>query len=268
MPAQVISGYDIPTEVPIEKLTENIKANQGKLVGVDLLGRWNSTIALVGGGPSLAGQIEELKKYSTVMVCGSAYDYVMSQGILPEYCVICDADPLVLQYVKTANDYTKFLIASQCAPEVFEYFKEYEAYVWHANGSGFEENLFQNAPLVGGGCTVGTRAIMLAMGLGYYEQHLFGYDTCLTDDYKHHAYDFQTEDESIGTISEIKIDNGANKKLYKVAGYMLGQIFDFQEIMRVQGHKLRFTIHGEGVLKDIMDLATIKAKEVMQNGRS
>jgi hypothetical protein len=88
-------------------------------------------------------------------------------------------------------------------------------------------------------------------------QHLFGFDTCLEiirdgeGDYKHHAYDFQTKDEVIGDVMDVKI--GPDSPTFKVAGYMLGQLFDFKALCKQFPDKIDVTVFGDGLLKYLVD---------------
>jgi hypothetical protein len=117
---------------------------------------------------------------------------------------------------------------------------------------------------VGGGCTVGTRAIALALGMGFNNLHLFGFDNCLSNTYKHHAYDFvDPEVETVGNIQELCLE--PNGKKYKVADFMLAQLFDFQNMLKIYADKMSITVHGDGLIKDLMDKAKVISKE-MKNG--
>lgn len=224
---------------------------------------------MVGGGPSLKDTIQELKNFNTIMVCGSSYDYVAENiNNLIDYAVICDPDDIVIKYMQKARIETQYFVASQCDPKVFQYLKEKDAeiFIWNSAGEDeFNGRMFSSDQfLCGGGCTVGTRAIYLAMGLGYSDIHLFGFDTCIVgNDYKHHAYEFATEEETIGDIKEVAL-GGPDGKKFKVAGYMLGQLHDFQKMLQFYPGRLNFTIHGEGLLKHLIELSQ---KKVIEDGK-
>lgn len=264
---QQINGVLVSTAVDIETITKQIHENITlglKNVSESDDFRVNVPIAIVGGGPSLKDTLEELRAFpGPVMACGSVHDYLVMNNIDAKWCVICDPDPLITQYMKNMNWETTYLVASQCHPDVFKYLKEHsityqKCYIWHAGGDKFEDSNFgENQAIIGGGCTIGTRAIMMAYAFGYSNIHLFGFDSCLTKDYKHHAYDFETEQESIGDITEIRL-GGPDSPIFKVAGYMLGQIFDFKKILEIHASRFQFTIHGDGALKYLMDLAASK----------
>lgn len=259
-----ITSTAVDTKTIISQIQENNSLGLTNVSDMEEF-RERAPIAIVGGGPSLKNTINELREYKNVMACGSVHDYIITEGVNPKWCVVCDPDSLVLNYMKLLSDDTKYLLASQCHPSVFEAFKKYkdrygttyyppEHYIWHAGGDGFDPSSFgENQVILGGGCTVGTRAIAMAIAFGYHNIHLFGFDSCLDSSYNHHAYSFDNpEIETVGNITEIRL-GGPESPIFRVAGYMLGQIFDFKKILEVYGNTTRFTVHGDGALKYIMD---------------
>jgi hypothetical protein len=262
-----IEGCDITTARSTEEILANISSClERNLDEAHLSREWreNKPIALVGGGPSLKDTIGELSKYQFVMVCGSSHDYVMENANCPvDYAILCDPDPLIINYMRKLNKDTTYFVASQCDPKVFDYLKGHNVKVWHASASTeFPNTMFgENRVPLGGGCTIGTRAMVLAMAFGFNNLHLYGYDTCLTNTYKHHAYDFNDPDkETLGNITEIRLD--PEGRTFKVAGYMLGQLFDFQNLLKNYGSRVRIEVFGDGLLKHLMDLAKEKAKVI------
>jgi len=261
----------ISTATSTEKIQQNIDASRNlPLHFAHQLPEWREgrTVAVVGGGPSLKQTIHKLKEYDTIIACGSVHDYLVKNGIRPNYCVVVDPDPLVITYLQNiyhVDNKCKYLIASQCDPAVFEHLRYDNVYMWHAGGN---DSLFKEGDyVVGGGCTVGTRAIVLAMNFGYYDIHLFGFDTCLDETDEHHAYKFQNEEiETIGDVMEIALDHASGKK-FKVAGYMLGQLFDLKTILATSASKLKLTVHGGGLIAHLLEIAA-KRQEELKNVNS
>lgn len=265
-----LEGCTVTTAKSVEDIQKNIRFNVSRpKVEVASLPEWrdNTPIAIVGGGPSLKDTIANLVNYKYVMVCGSAHDFVIQNSRCHiNWVIVCDPDKLVVNYLqeKPSID-TKYLIASQCDPSVFEYLKHEKVYIWHSKGGDEDYSIFGDNKLVlGGGCTVGTRAMVMALAMGFSQIHLYGFDTCLGKDYRHHAYDFNDpEKETLGNIHEIALD-GPNGKKFNVAGYMLGQLFDFQKLLEAYSHRMEVKVFGEGLLKHLMDLAAKKLEA--QNG--
>lgn len=268
-----IDGVSVSTAASTEQIIGNIlDARKRCLTPIYDCTDWREgmPIAIVGGGPSLLEQLDELRKFKYVMACGSVHDYLIEANIIPTWTVVCDPDPIMINYLRKIQYGCKYLIASQCAPELFDYFdvEKGRIFVWNAAGDNFDAANFgsrERTILTGGGCTVGTRAMALAMQFGYWEHHLFGFDTCVKSESEHHAYPFDNpEVETLGELIDIQIDN-LDGPSFKVAGYMLGQYYDFKNILAQNAAKLRVFIHGDGLLAHHMELAKQKALEY-QNG--
>lgn len=261
-----LAGVLMETATPTEQIQSNIIASRSRdIVPITNLPEWREgrAVAVVGGGPSLKKHIHELKNYGVIFACGSVHDYLIDNGIMPTYCVVVDPDPLVVNYLKNiyhVDNRCKYLLSSQCAPETFEHLKYNNTYIWHSGGN---KSLFKDGDVViGGGCTVGTRAMVISMCFGYNDMHLYGMDTCLSDEDKHHAYEFDNPElEKIGPIHQIAL-GGRDGRTFKVAEYMLGQIFDFKNILGHCANRIRVKVIGGGALAYILELAAKKQLEL------
>jgi hypothetical protein len=246
--------------VPEDRVIENIKhANSLGLKSLFSLRDWRegTPVALVGGGPSLLKHYHKLKDYKCVIACGSVHDKLRSLGIVPTYTVLCDPDPIMCSYVKNIH-YTKttYLVASQCSPEMFNHLKYARVILWHTMGMVDYDQMFGKKTLtIPGGCTVGTRAMSIAMGMGYKNLHLFGFDSCFEGD-AHHAYEFQNpEVEKLEAVQEITMEDGT---VYKMAGYHVAQFIDFQRMLTLYKNRMNVTVHGDGPIARVMEIARSK----------
>jgi hypothetical protein len=219
----------------------------------------NKKIAFVGGGPSVKHYVDDIKQFRTVVACGSANDWVMQNGITPTYSIICDPDPVSINYFQHLDTETKYLIASCCDPKIFEHLKEHQIILWHCDSDEQRSELQKIDPTydaIGGGCTVGLRAISIAIMLGYSNHHYFGYDSCLGEDDAHHAYGFSTKEEELGKIYTVKVgdDKGhdENAKAYRCAGYQLAQAYHFREFYQHFAHYFKPIFYGDGLLPATM----------------
>jgi len=258
-----VNEIKITTGTSTNIINANIVANTKlPVMRATSLHDWRNKIpfAIVGGGASLKQTVNELKDYRYVMVCGSAHDYLVQNNVYPDYCVICDPDKLVLEYIKYPVRRCTYLVASQCDPKVFEYlqYNSCKVVIWHCAGNDEENKVFADGEiLVGGGCTVGTRAISLAINFGFNTFDLYGFDTCVTEDGSH-AYDFSNpEVEQLKDV--IEVDLAGTK--FKMAGYMMGQFFDFQKLILGYGAHCSFNIHGPGALYHLMQLSNTIVKD-------
>ncbi len=88
---------DIPDVVdPICKISNTRAARSRGLPSFLSLPRSNGgSLSILSGGPSLASQIADIK--GPVMACGSAHDFAVAQGVVPDYCVLLDPTPEAVQ---------------------------------------------------------------------------------------------------------------------------------------------------------------------------
>lgn len=213
-------------------------------------------LAIVGGGPSLAETFDEMRGFQQIMVCGSAHDYLVEQGFAPRYCVVLDPDPITANYLSKPHPLCTYLVASQCDDAVFGALKHSAVAVWHCAGVGMkidEDTIFRKSPRIGGGCTVTLRAINIGIILGYGNQHFFGFDSCVRPD-RTHAYDV----EPVEGIVDVRMP-GSNRVFY-AASYHLAQAQQFQDALRNHGHLFTPTVHGNGLIAEIMKVGQQRAK--------
>lgn len=254
-----IDGVEIFAATSSEQIKKNIAAACGGYRNFHDHPDWreNMPVAVVGGGPSLHARLDALRKFHNILAAGSVHDFLVENGIRPRWCVVCDGDPIMANYLRNPVKGCSYLIASQCDPAVFEELKGYDVFVWHAADHTQDVDIFgEKQVLIGGGCTVGMRSITIARIMGYRNIHLFGFDTCLEiaegdvgTEVKHHAYAFTDKSEKIGAIQPVTL--GESEKIFYLANYHIGQLFDFRELVGKFGHDMTFTIHGGGVLAEL-----------------
>ncbi len=201
-------------------------------------------LAIIAGGPSLLATLDEARKFSDTMVCGSAHDFVVKAGISPTYTVHSDSQSITVGYM-TERCGARYLLASSCDPIVFENAPADQVEMWH-NFGGVDGALFQGEPAVNGGCTVTLRAINLAILLGYSDLHFFGLDSSYAEDGTQHAY----KGEVLGTIP-IRV-GGPDGREFMSSPAMLAQASHFQEMYGKLGNLFTPTVHGDGMIAEIM----------------
>lgn len=219
-------------------------------------GERKESLALVGGGPSLKKNLDKLKEFKDILVCGSPNDYIMEQGIVPKYVAVCDPDALMAKYLTKTHPDVTYLVASGCNEAVFEALEGRNIVLWHCHSDEYAKQM-QAADLeyfgVGGGCTIGLRGLSIAVIFKYQDIHFFGFDSCLEDN-EHHAYNFATDKEEIGEVYEIKVgslfDGAAGaSKTFRCAGYQLAQAEQFKTFYSSYGRSFRATFYGGGLLE-------------------
>lgn len=207
--------------------TEILKENCRKAMALDRPELVQMTphgehVCIVGGGPSVAGYVPELKARSQngqkIWALNGAAKFLQEQGVMVDAQWIVDARPSNARFV--VDGPVKF-IASQCAPEVFDAAGA-RAVIFHDLNCG--PWLPEGVTLIGGGSTVGLKAIAGAYVLGCRSIHLYGMDSCFEND-AHHAYD-QPENDADRRIT-VHVEGGGT---FVAAPWMIRQVEEFQQL--------------------------------------
>lgn len=263
---QALDGCKIQLAVPESVLEANLKRNSER--GLPLVtdtGDWREAVpcAIVGAGPSLHQTLPELRKFKHIMAAGSSHDWLVARGVYPTWAIACDPDPIMANYYRNPWPHTKYLISSFCDDAVFRALRDYQVYLWDVMGPKEKNVIFEGreSVAVGGGATVGTRAIVMALFFGFWNIHLFGMDNCVWPDAHHCFGEFEDPREELTEFVDISLE--PNGRQFKMAGYMLAQLFDFKTILKHLGNRMRVTVHGDGALAELMRLGKIKAGAIL-----
>ena len=244
---------------PEDLVLDNVRANICRhLPQVQTYQPQDTVIGLVGGGPSL--DIDEIREYydsGVKMVSMNAtHEWLLNHGIRPTAHVQVDARPHNARFVANPQKETKYLIASQCPPEVFDALEGHDVRIWHGISTKAEipildEYYFGNYLHVMGGSTVMLRAFTLFAMLGYSKFEVFGFDSCYMDD-DHHAYD-QPENEDLDRI-HLRVKG----REFTCAPWMFSQAKDYIGQVGAIGQGLEMNIHGDGLISHIVKTGTTK----------
>ena len=197
-------------------------------------GAWH----ICAGGPSLRDEIKKIKKQKGVIVSvNGTHDYLLSKGIKPHYFIMCDAQPHNARFVKRPRKGITYLIAADCDPSVFDNLEGFDCRIWYPMGYDLP------VPVeIGGGTTVGLRAINIGYTLGYRHIHLWGFDGCVKK--SHHAYPQKENDrEEVQTVR-------FRGKDYLMTEWQCAQAHNFEELLQ-QEFDFRLSVHSNGVIKHI-----------------
>jgi hypothetical protein len=263
-----------PPETAHENIRENVKRGLPRLHDLPEFKKvkgFDAAFAIVGGGPSLKNHLNELRQFEGRMIaCGSVHDYLRIHGFKPRYAAVCDPDQVMANYLRKPCTETTYLLSTHCDKSVFTAIEGCPIALWHCAPID-EEFLNEVDPqwqAVGGGCTVGLRAISIALMLGYSNLHLFGFDSCLSDE-EHHAYSFTDETEEIGHIYTIKLGNltegpPEDAKEFRCAGYQMAQASHFRILLDHYSTVFTPTFHGEGLLPSLWKGIEAEAKRIVK----
>jgi hypothetical protein len=217
-------------------------------------------ICLVGSGPSLNDTADELRDLlwegAVLVTMNGAYHWCLEHNFRPQTQIVMDARPSNARFVTPAVPKCNYVLASQCAPELWDAVQGRDhVFIFHAVVKGEEDA----SPLLdayyagnwlgtGGGTTVATRAIHLLRMAGYVRFDLFGIDCCWSGS-EHHAMaqPENARDKRARVIYSIPDQPGSARE-FIVSPWMLKQCEDFHTIMKVNGQHFKLQVHGDGML--------------------
>lgn len=230
--------------------TGNVRRNRAlglpRLQDLPEMGRPKTgPIALVGGGPSLGGQIEVLRKFRTIMSCSSVHDYLVENLVRPRYAVIMD--PVAsgnLHYFDWQVPSCTYLVASHVEAAVLDKLKGRKIALWHLMGDS-DEDAFGDELQIMGGCTAMLRASIIAFYMGYTDQHFFGMDSCYSG-FEPYAYPVG---EPMPDAVRIKV--GSDREFLTNAAWV-AQAQQFFRAIEVTRGAIRPTLHGDGLIAEMV----------------
>lgn len=163
-------------------------------------------IAILAGGPSL--ELFDRPDLPIITVNG-AYNWAIEKGYKPSAQLIVDPREWNKRFTQPVIEGCKYLIASQCHPEIARSVPKEQVWLWHSGDCAApvmrewgEKTGNKEWMAIFGGSTVMLRGLPLLTMLGFRKFHIWGFDSCLADG-KHHAYE-QTENDFDKTI-EVKV---------------------------------------------------------------
>lgn len=206
-------------------------------------------IAIIGGGPSLAESIGEIKLKSengtVIAALNGTADFLHKNGIRVDWHIALDARPENVRFVKSGVA-EQYWIASQCHPSLFDTLAAWvkEVTIFHPHVQDIEKYLIGTGEvtLVGGGSTIGLISISLAYTQGFRKIHLYGYDSSYRDE-NHHAY-VQPENDNENCVEAL-----VGNRRFKAAAWMIRQVQEFQMTAQYLADlDCEIHVHGDGLL--------------------
>lgn len=251
-------GLNTPTATIREHISQNIKRHLPQLA---IYAPQDRELCIVAGGPSLKYTLEPLMQAigggAGVCAINGAYDWLLDRGIVADTMCLIDARQWNKRFVERARQKTKFFIASQCHPEVFDALDGHDVWLWHAPipimdgedpdewGEGkalYLKHYYddRNFLLVPGGVSCTAKSIMLNYWLGFRKIHIFGFDSCWLDG-EHHAYE-QPENR------DLNVEFWLGDKMFNCAPWMAHQADSFFKLMVNLPDNLQLQVHGDGLI--------------------
>jgi len=243
----------IACNTPDDRIHENMRGAIAR--GLPLLQACQAhegVAVMVGGGPSLAGELDKLRihaecGHSIVAMNGTA-KWLRKHGINPTYHVLLDAREFNAEFIERRAPGTHYLISAQCDAATFDKVGKRPCMVWVPAIKGWEEIVGDRPtdPIGQPGTTVGLMGITVLAHLGFKTFHLYGYDSSYQGD-ANHAYAQPANDAEPWQMVEL----GGRK--FKSAVWMIHQADDYKKLAHTYAEEYGcvFYVHGDGLLQHI-----------------
>jgi hypothetical protein len=228
-------------------LINNLKVNLQRDVPTLKYGKKkNGRFVICGGAPSLADNIENVKKIKgRIVAMNDSAKFLRDNGVKAWGNVWWEVEWNRAATITSPVDDIKYIIASQAHPTTFDTVKDKDVLMWHVlNDAGEQPLIAKYDPkgvMLGGGCTAALRCINMGMVMGYKKFDLFGIDSSSNGDT--HAY----------------YDSGCNNwidvlcagETFRTQPFYARQARDFTEFMTLHGDTIDVRVWGEGLIPHI-----------------
>lgn len=259
-------GLDMQSCATVEEMHGNFHATleRGYESIIGHLGKQEGKVCIVGAGPSIEETHKELE--GDVFAINSSIKYLLDHGIVPKWGMLWDASSLIANFAIPHPGIT-YLVASRCHPSVFEKLKDCKVIVWHAGGDHDIVDVLEKPevmaklktaePLINGGSAGVTRAIFVAVALGYRELHIFGADSSYLNGATHISGSLVPEKDVFFAI-------GNNPPMwFRTTPEWAAQVEEYKWIfMMATEHGVKLQPHGDGMLPYMHDLMTAKREKM------
>jgi hypothetical protein len=236
-----------------QAVVDNVKANIAcDWVQVTPHATNDLEVMILGGGPSLACHVDEIKALREqgvkLVTLNGTYNWAIDNGLTPSATVIVDAREFNARFTKPVVEGCKYLISSQCHPSVLEGLPKDRTLLWHTSMDTVRDALNERYPIwfnIPGGSTVMLRAIPLLRMLGFRKFRLFGFDSCFIED-KGHAY-AQPENDR-----DIRISVNCGGRMFECAPWHVSQAAEFMDLVKFLGDEIELEVAGDGLIAHIL----------------
>lgn len=209
-------------------------------------------ISLACYGPSLSETWQDIR--GPLMTVSGAHDFLQRKGVIPAWHVDCDPRPHKAQMV-TPNGSTKYLMASVCHPDWWQKLKGKKVTVWHLiNGDDLKtvEWVCHHDPkghgsLIGGGSTVGMRAMNVAAALGFRRFDVYGMDCSFEGNLHAGPHGGKRQETTL-----VRVGN----RQFKTTPQLLQAAREMEHFL--QTFDAEVTFHGDGLVQEMARAITLR----------
>lgn len=235
---------------------------------------YSGPIVVVGGGPSVDGQIEriraEVEAGAKLMVIERMYPWCTTHGFKADFVVSLDASEGIEAGFTHLQDDTIHLMVATNNPKVFPLLNGHKKYIWSgAAGSHpeavpiWQKNGYTRVTIVNTGGSVTLGSMFLALVLGFRDVHLFGFD-CMVPD-REHTYATGIAGESVNrSYATFEVEGQSLLSCNSFLSFAQ-QFFSMVEVAERWGMLNSITVYGESLV-NAMALGDAKTEWHYQKG--
>ena len=210
-------------------------------------------MSIVGYGPSLRDTWRSIQH--PMIATSGAYDFLLERGVVPDFYTAIDPRKCTAALLRNPQHETKYLMASVVHPDFWSILEGFDVTLWHAV-YGMIENMTQDdmkmllwigdhhnvglESCIGGGSTVGQRAIVLAGAMGFRKFDIFGMDCSFMG--HRHAGAHTGEEQHVETITV------ANRK-FRTTRQLFQSAQEMEKLLLTMDIETEF--YGDGMLQEI-----------------
>ena len=207
----------------------------------------NKKIAVVASGPSLKNYLEDLKNFDgDIIAINKENQHLQDEGI--KFKKVLVIDPLIMpDYLGKPLDDVTYYFASNCRPELFRAYKNYNVVLFHIFSDGVEYPKNKKHLIVGS--VAALAAIRVAKHLGYRDIHVYGMDCSWEDDKQIKVY----KDKTKTCYNNNTLIVEANGKKFKTSIGFIGAAEDFCKYYLANTNNAKLTVYGDTFLGNLMD---------------
>ena len=225
----------------------------------------DKALVVLASGPSGPAALEKMLETGIdfdLMALNGAYNVALGRGLTPKYFAMLDARAVNVNFLDDPRKETKFYVASQCAPDVFEVLRKNDVTVFHMNTPAARETVPDPAVFFGGNAgTIGSTALSLACELGYRHLILLGYDSSLASNGSSHSR-YQPQNADQGLI-DVELDG----RHYWTTPALADQVmtfFEWSNVLHNTYDGLVLDTMGEGLFYDWMATNQVSAPKTTE----
>jgi hypothetical protein len=255
-PKVEVDGITIVGAIPLDDQWKQIEANLDRVKArIEHAPAHGRRAVLACYGPSLNDTIEPLRQLAgeaenDVITVSGAHDALLKHGIVPRYHVECDPRPHKADNIEKAHPGVVYLLASAIHPRVIDKLIAGGADIrfWHVAAADHTIRLVKEkgeplGTVIGGGSSVGLRAIPLLYAMGYRDFAIFGMDSSFAAD------GAQWAGKHAGKLKDVK-QVRCGDRIFLSSPVLISYATQFFELIQ-KVDDIKFELFGDGLQQEM-----------------